>query len=171
MAKHAGISTRSAPGTKRQRQAEAGRTDVQATRNRKERARQLTASPDLVIVKLLALPPPDAAAIPPESRGRSMEEQDGSSRPSKRRKRVPLGSGQQRHQDATERLKPRSLRAPPAAPGLEFCPVNLPRPPIETSSSDRRYAYPPVVAAATSVGQAGWTQAFCAGELTQNHGR
>lgn len=160
MAKHASTSARTTPA-KRQRQAEA---DVHATRNRKVRAGQVAASPDPVIVKLLALPPPDAAATPSESHG-------GSIRPSKRRKCVSMGTGQQRHPDSIERLKPRSLRAPPAVPGLDLCPVNLPRAPIETSSSDRRYAYPPVVAAAASIGQAGWTQVFCAGELSRNNGR
>ena len=172
MAKHAGSSTGSRAAAKRQRKAAGNQTASHAARSQQARV-QAAVSPDPVMVKLLGMPPPDdETATPPEPRGRPAHATHQTSKPSKRQRRLdPMGANasagteQKRHQDSTGRSKPRAFRAPPTAPRLDLCPVILPRPPSETSPSERRYVYPPVVGAAASTGQAGWTQSFCAGGI------
>lgn len=173
----AGSSSGSRSAANRQRKAAGNQTASRAATNQQARVQVTVVPPDPVMVKLLSMPPPDReTATPPEPRGCPAHATHQTSRPSKRHRRVgpmcanaSLGTEQQHHQDSTGRSKPRAFRPPPTAPELELCPVNLPRPPSETSPSERRYVYPPVVGAAASIGQAGWTQVFCAGAMSRNN--
>ena len=130
--------------------------------NQQQEAGEEASSPDTVLMKLLALPPPDAISTPDQLLARSASGQ-ATGKGKKRKQPQSNGTaGAQAVRPQIQLARRAKARAPPPVPGLHLCPVKMPPPPAENSAADHAYMYPPLVAAAASIGHAGITQAFCA---------